>query len=68
MKTHTKILLIVVFIIAFTLIQPYTILPLMDMLPDSYALGVLLVMVDVFLYIFVPIKIWKLKDSSHKAK
>jgi len=60
MKAHVKVLLIVLFLIVFTLLLPL-IFSVVDLLPDSYALGVITGLMIVFIYIFIPYKIWKLK-------
>jgi len=60
MKTYIRILFIVVYLIGFTLLLPFF-FSMLDKLPDSYALGVIAVLIIVFLYCFIPYKIWKLK-------
>ena len=61
MKVYAKILYIVIYIIGLTLIQPLFFLGL-DHLPDSYALGIVFVIIDIFLFVFVPIKIARIKQ------
>jgi len=60
MKSYFRILLIVLYLVGFTLLLPFF-FGIVDKLPDSYALGVIVVLLIVFLYCFVPYKIWKLK-------
>ena len=59
MKAYIRILAIVMYIIGFTLLQPLC-FSLLDMLPDSYVLGIIFVLIDVFLYVFIPVKIWRM--------
>ena len=60
MKAYLRILLIILYLLVFTLLLPFF-FSIVDKLPDSYALGVIVVLPIVFLYCFVPYKIWKLK-------
>lgn len=60
MKVYIKIMWIVLYIIGFTLLQPLF-FSLLDMLPDFFILGVIFCLIDVFMYIFIPIKLARIK-------
>ena len=65
-KWYVKLILTAVYLIGFSYMQ-YWFIAAMDyvvtngFIPDSYALGIIFLVIDVFLYVFVPYKIWKLK-------
>jgi membrane protein YdbS with pleckstrin-like domain len=60
MKWYFRLILIVLFLIGFTWLLPFF-FSILDKLPDSYALGIIAVLIIVFVYCFIPYKIWKLK-------
>ena len=60
MKAYLRVVLIVLFLIVFTLLLPFF-FSILDKLPDSYALGIVAILIIVFAYCFIPYKIWKLK-------
>jgi len=60
MKWYFRLILIVLFLIGFTWLLPFF-FSILDKLPDSYALRIIAVLIIVFVYCFIPYKIWKLK-------
>ena len=59
-KWYFRLILIALFLIGFTWLLPFF-FSILDKLPDSYALGIIAVLIIVFAYCFIPYKIWKLK-------
>lgn len=59
-----KILMIALFLIFFTFMQPICFSGL-EMLPDSYAIGVIFVLIDSFIFFFIPYKIIRFKGDGN---